>query len=213
MSDVLLSREFFDRPATTVAPELLGCVLEHQTAEGLVAVRLSEVEAYSGEADPASHAYRGRTKRNEAMYGNAGHAYVYFTYGMHWCMNLVCLSPGIASAVLLRAGAVIRGVEIGRSRRRLAADGSRDRDLARGPARLTQVLAVERTLDGSDVCDPEGNLRIRPGQRSAAGRVRTGPRTGVAAAQETPWRYYVDGEPSVSPYRSHARRTSRTRRS
>ena len=104
-----IPREFFARPSVEVAPDLLGCVLEHETAEGLVAVELTEVEAYAGQADPASHAYRGKTARNAVMFGPPGHAYVYFTYGMYFCVNLVCLGDGTASAVLLRAGRVIEG--------------------------------------------------------------------------------------------------------
>ena len=113
----LLPREFFAGPSLQVAPRLLGCVLEHQTADGLVAVELTEVEAYEGSADPASHSYRGRTARNGVMFGPPGHAYVYFTYGMHFCVNLVCLGNGSASAVLLRAGAVIEGEDLARARR------------------------------------------------------------------------------------------------
>ena len=105
----LLPREFFAGPSLQVAPRLLGCVLEHQTADGLVAVELTEVEAYEGSADPASHSYRGRTARNGVMFGPPGHAYVYFTYGMHFCVNLVCLPEGTSSAVLLRAGRVTEG--------------------------------------------------------------------------------------------------------
>jgi DNA-3-methyladenine glycosylase len=114
---VLVSRDFLDRPATEVAPQLLGCVLEHETAAGLVAVELTEVEAYAGQADPASHAYRGMTRRNAVMFGPPGHAYVYFTYGMHFCVNVVCLGEGGPSAVLLRAGAVIEGENLARTRR------------------------------------------------------------------------------------------------
>src|SRR5499427_4883922 len=143
---MLLPRDFFARPSVEVAPDLLGCVLEHQTEAGLVAVRLTEVEAYAGRSDPASHAYRGKTQRNAVMFGPPGHAYVYFTYGMHFCVNMVCLGEeGSASAVLLRAGAVITGEDLARARRtrgpipegraRIAS-----RDLARGPARLCQAL-------------------------------------------------------------------------
>src|SRR5579862_6579608 len=128
----LIPREFFARPSVEVAPDLLGCVLEHETAAGLVAVELTEVEAYAGQADPASHAYRGRTARNAVMFGPPGHAYVYFTYGMYFCVNLVCLGDDTASAVLLRAGRVIEGEELARARRarRRARVGSASQDRA-----------------------------------------------------------------------------------
>jgi DNA-3-methyladenine glycosylase len=113
----LLARGFFDRPATEVAPELLGCVLVHSSADGVVAAELVEVEAYMGSADPASHAFRGITGRNEVMFGDAGHSYVYFTYGMHFCVNLVCQPAGVASAVLLRAGRIVAGGELAAARR------------------------------------------------------------------------------------------------
>lgn len=202
----LLDRGFFERPATDVAPQLIGQVIEHDTPEGLVRVRLSEVEAYEGGADPASHAYRGRTTRNATMFGAAGRVYVYLIYGVHWCMNLVCLSPGTASAVLLRAGEVAEGLEVARNRR----PGVRDRDLARGPARLTRTLGIDRACDGSDVCDPMSPLRVREGTRVETSRLRTSPRTGVAAAQEARWRFYLEGDRSVSPYRSHAPRRRRS---
>ena len=113
----MLPRGFFAGSSLQVAAELLGCVLEHDTAEGRVAVQLTEVEAYEGIADPASHAYRGRTARNAVMFGPPGHAYVYFTYGMHFCVNLVCGPAGTASAVLLRAGRVIEGAPLAAERR------------------------------------------------------------------------------------------------
>jgi DNA-3-methyladenine glycosylase len=205
----VLPRAFFDRPAQEMAPQLLGCVLEHATAEGIVAVRLTEVEAYAGAADPASHAYRGRTPRNAVMFGPPGHAYVYFTYGMHYCVNLVCMPPGTASAVLLRAGRVIAGEQLARARRG-SAPGSRD--LARGPARLCQALAIDRSLDGADVCDPASDLRILAGQHPgdgdppAAGTVRYGKRTGISQGADIQWRFWVDGEPTVSAYRPYVPR-------
>ncbi len=113
----VLSRAFFDRPVLSVAPALLGCVLVHDSAEGPVAAEIVETEAYLGESDPASHAFRGQTARNAVMFGPAGHAYVYFTYGMHFCVNLVCQGPGEPAAVLLRAGRVLEGTALAASRR------------------------------------------------------------------------------------------------
>ncbi|MBO0892435.1 MAG: DNA-3-methyladenine glycosylase [Acidothermales bacterium] len=195
-----LPRSFFDRPAPEVAPDLLGEVVEHETPEGLVAVRLTEVEAYEGEADPASHAYRGRSPRNATMYGDPGHVYVYFTYGMHFCMNAVCLPAGRASAVLLRAGEVVDGVPLARHRR---GPSTADRDLARGPARLTVALGVRGDEDGADGCAADSALRLCRGPDGASGVVATSPRTGVATAAEVPWRFYLSGDPTVSPYRRH----------
>jgi DNA-3-methyladenine glycosylase len=207
-ADELLPRAFFDRPATEVAPELLGHVLEHETEQGLVAVRLTEVEAYAGTRDAASHAYRGLTRRNEVMFGPPGHAYVYFTYGMHFCVNLVCLDSGSAAAVLLRAGQVIEGASLARARRVARRFPARvaDRDLARGPARLCQALGIDRALNGADVCDPASPLRVREGGRVSRRAIRYGPRTGVRGAADVPWRYWVAGEPTVSPYRPYVRR-------
>ena len=209
----LLPREFLNRPAPEVAPGLLGCVLEHESPEGLVAVRLTEVEAYNGEGDPASHAARGRTARNAVMYGPPGYAYVYFTYGMYFCVNLVCLPEGTASAVLLRAGAVVAGTELARSRRaatRSAKAGPPDRDLARGPARLCQALGIDRSFDGADACAPGSVLRIRAGsQVTLPGSVRWGPRVGVSRAADEPWRFWIAGDPTVSAYRPYAPRRAK----
>jgi DNA-3-methyladenine glycosylase len=205
---VPISREFFARHAVEVAPDLLGCVLEHQTADGLVAVELTEVEAYAGQSDPASHAYRGKTQRNAVMFGPPGHAYVYFTYGMHFCVNLVCLGNGSASAVLLRAGAVIAGEDLARARRTRGAASVASRDLARGPARLCQALDIDRELDGADVCAAGSPLRVRARARNPArsGKIMTGPRVGVSRAAEVPWRFWYEGEPTVSVYRAHVPR-------
>src|SRR5277367_759677 len=119
----VVGRAFLGRPVLSVAPDLLGCVLVRDSPDGLVAVELVEVEAYLGGSDPASHAFRGQTPRNAVMFGEAGHAYVYFTYGMHFCVNLVCEQPGSPAAVLLRAGRVIAGAELAAARRRPALPG------------------------------------------------------------------------------------------
>ncbi len=202
----LMPREFFARLSVPVAPDLLGCVLEHQTEAGLVAVELTEVEAYAGASDPASHAYRGKTARNAVMFGPPGHAYVYFTYGMHFCVNLVCLGNGSASAVLLRAGRIIEGEELARARRTRGTTIIPFRDLARGPARLCQALDIDRSLDGADVCVPDSPLRMRwpdasTTARSVDRKILSGPRVGISAAAEVPWRFWVEGEPTVSAYR------------
>jgi DNA-3-methyladenine glycosylase len=196
----LLPRAFFDRPSTQVAPDLLGCVFWSDTQAGRVAVRLVEVEAYEGEADPASHAFRGQTARNAVMYGEAGHAYVYFTYGMHFCVNLVCLPAGQASAVLLRAGEVIEGADLAATRR---PGGSRERDLARGPARLCQALAIDRALDGADVCSAGAPLGIGPRPPAGAGgtEVSSGPRVGITRAVDWPLRFWLTGDKHVSGFR------------
>jgi DNA-3-methyladenine glycosylase len=210
----LLPRGFFGRPAQELAPGLLGCVLRHDTPDGAVAVLLTEVEAYAGAADAASHAFRGRTARTAVMFGEPGHSYVYFTYGMHFCVNLVCLPEGTASAVLLRAGRVIEGAALAASRRyagRAAGPETSgpagERDLARGPARLCQALGIDRSLNGADVCDPASPLRVSgPAQVVGTADIDCGPRVGVSRAAEVPWRFWIAGEPTVSPYRAFAPR-------
>jgi len=195
----VLARPFFDRSAVEVAPDLLGRIIEHEDDDGLVAVRLTEVEAYDGPADPGSHAFRGLTKRNAVMFGDPGFVYVYFTYGMHYCMNLVCGPAGWPSAVLLRAGEVVAGADLATDRR----GGAPIRDLARGPARLTVALGIGRADNSTDTCDPSSAIRVRR-SRPRRGVVMAGPRVGVAAGAETPWRFWLAGEPTVSAYRPHA---------
>ncbi len=198
----LLPRSFFARASVDVAPQLLGCLIEHETDDGTVAVRLTEVEAYHGALDPGSHAFRGKTARTAVMFGDPGFVYVYFTYGMHYCMNLVCAPAGTASAVLLRAGEVVDGGELAAARRR----GAPARELARGPARLTVALGIARDDNGRDACDPSSTLRIRGGRRVQGRVVRSGPRVGLSAGAETPWRFWLEGEPTVSAYRAHVPR-------
>jgi DNA-3-methyladenine glycosylase len=196
---VTVPREFFARPATEVAPDLLGCVLWHEN----VAVELTEVEAYMGAGDPASHAYRGETARNAVMFGPPGHAYVYFTYGMHFCVNLVCQPPGIASAVLLRAGRIVAGEELAGERR---PSSRRASDLASGPARLCQALAIDRAQNGADVCAAGAPLLVTSTTDSFGRKICQGPRVGVSTGAEVPWRYWAEGDPSVSAYRAHVPR-------
>jgi DNA-3-methyladenine glycosylase len=194
-----LPREFYDRPVLDVAPDLLGRVVR----AGGVEVRLTEVEAYDGAADPASHAFRGESPRNQVMFGPAGHAYVYFTYGMHFCVNVVCGPPGRAAAVLLRAGEVVDGSDLAAGRRPRATV----RDLARGPARLTLTLGIDRTHNGVDVTDPTSSVVVLGGgARPAPDAVATGPRVGVAAAADRAWRFWLAGDPTVSAYRPHVPR-------
>ena len=199
-----ITREDLSRPVLEVAPALLGA---HLVAGG-VTVRLTEVEAYAGEADPGSHAFRGRTPRTEVMFGPAGHAYVYFTYGMHWCANVVTGVDGAASAVLLRAGEVVDGTAAALERR----PGAKERDLCRGPARLCKALGITGDHLGVDLLDQASPLRLVPGSPVEAARVRTGPRVGVAGDGAVAlWRFWVDGEPTVSVYRPAVRRArSRT---
>lgn len=197
--DELLPRAFFDRPSAQVGPDLLGCVFWSAGPDGLAAVRLTEVEAYEGETDPASHAFRGKTARNAVMFGPAGFAYVYFTYGMHYCVNLVCEPAGQPSAVLLRAGQVIDGAELAAARRPA---GVSERDLARGPARLCQALAIDRTLDGTDVCAAGSALGIGPAPAgSDQAEISSGPRVGISRAVDWPLRFWLAGDRYVSAYR------------
>jgi len=204
---VTLPREFFARPVLDVARDLLGCRVAH----GDVVVRLTEVEAYAGTVDPGSHAFRGPTPRTAVMFGPAGHLYVYFTYGMHWCANVVTGVEGEASAVLLRAGEVEEGHEVVAHRR----PGIRPRDVARGPARLARSLALDGEHTGADVCAYGSDVRfLAPTEPVDPALVRTGPRVGVSGAggdgTAYPWRFWLDGEPTVSAYRPGVRRRRRS---
>ncbi|WP_111767482.1 DNA-3-methyladenine glycosylase [Nakamurella deserti] len=197
-----LGRDFFARESDVVARELLGRVVRTGSGESTVAVRLTETEAYHGATDAASHAYRGETARTAVMFGPAGHLYLYFVYGMHWCANVVTGQPGTASAVLLRAGEVVDGVPLAQARR--PAERS-TRKLASGPARLAAVLGwgtgdAARAANGRDLCAAGG-----PGEVLDAPvdpfDITTGPRVGVAAAAEEPLRFWISGDPTVSAYR------------
>ena len=194
----LLDRAELAEDVLRAAVRLLGCTLEADTPEGTVAVRLVEVEAYRGADDPASHSFRGRTPRNAVMFGPPGHLYVYFVYGMHFCANVTCLPEGESGAVLLRAGEVVSDPGVAFARRPTS---RRAADLARGPARLTALLGLSRADNGLDLTDATSRVRLRRGDPVAPASIRTGPRVGVAAAHDTPWRFWVDGSPAVSAYR------------
>ncbi|VEG26703.1 DNA-3-methyladenine glycosylase [Actinomyces howellii] len=194
------------------APLLLGAVVCATDAEGTVCVRITEVEAYRGREDPGSHAYRGPTARNASMFRAGGVIYVYLTYGMHHCLNVVTGPEGLSRAVLLRGGEVIEGLDLARSRRPRA---RADRDLARGPARLCATLGLTRLDDGAALGAPGTRVALvlpAPGRAPAPGTIRTGPRTGVAGpggTEDYPWRFWIDGDPTVSPYKPAAPRRRR----
>ncbi|WP_183094410.1 DNA-3-methyladenine glycosylase [Nocardioides stalactiti] len=179
-------------PVQEVAPRLLGAVVRH----GPVAVRLTEVEAYDGADDPASHAFRGRTRRNQVMFGPAGHLYCYLSHGIHVCGNVSVGPEGRASGVLLRAGEVVDGIDVVRELR----PGVADRDLARGPGRLGRALGLRLDLDGTDLTT--GAVTVTPGEPPP--ETSCGPRTGVRHAADRAWRFWSTGDPTVSPYRRHA---------
>ncbi|WP_092968881.1 DNA-3-methyladenine glycosylase [Agromyces sp. CF514] len=194
-------RAFFARDSVELAPLLLGAVLAYESDEGRVAVRLSEVEAYRGVGeDPGSHAHRGMTARTTVMFGAPAHLYAYFTYGMHTCLNVVAGVEEQASAVLLRGGTVVEGLELARRRRGAASD----RDLARGPARLAVALGVPLAATGADLLAPPFEIEVRDRPQA----YEAGPRTGVSGAgggAAYPWRFWLPGDPGVSPYRRHAK--------
>lgn len=180
--------DLFLQPVEEVAPRLLNGVIHGNG----VSIRLTEVEAYGGlGSDPASHAHR-RTRRSEIMFGPPGRLYVYFTYGMHWCANVVCGPTGMASAVLLRAGEVVDGLELAQSRRGM----TKERELARGPARLAQCLALDGAANGIDLLDPVSPVKLQVNE--PAPEFKTGPRIGLSKEVERPWRFWLSNEPTVS---------------
>jgi DNA-3-methyladenine glycosylase len=203
-------RSLLAGPVVEVAPLLLGGTVVSNIGGEIVAVRIVEVEAYAGEGqDPASYAHRGPTPGSARMFGPPGVAFVRFLYGMHWCLNVVTSPPGTGAAVLLRAGSVVHGLEAVRRRRARPDDRvPADRDLGRGPARLTAALAVTGEQDGLDLLDGSGPLRLRLAPTSQE-RVEAGPRVGVGAAPSRPWRFWLADEPAVSAYRAGGRRRTR----
>lgn len=188
-------------PTLEVAPTLLGWFLSHTSPAGTVTVQLTEVEAYEGANDPASHANRVRTSRNEVMFGEAGHLYVYRSHGLHWCCNIVTGQEGEAAAVLLRAGRVVEGRDLARSRRGAGVETGR---LARGPGCVCQALGIDGGHNGVDLLGGAG-LTLTPGSLEPGPLIARGPRVGVSRAHDRPWRFWVAGDRSVSAYRRSPR--------
>lgn len=188
-----LVRSFFARPTLVVARDLIGCVLVHDSPEGRTVGTIVEAEAY-GYDDPGSHANRGQTPRNAPMFEEPGHAYVYFTYGMHFCLNAVAHTPGVPGAVLLRAVEPLEGLDLMRQRR---GAGIKDRDLARGPGRLTQSFGLHRDHNRLELTRKP--LYICMGERYPEEAIIAGPRVGLGSTQDgRAWRYRVTGSPWTS---------------
>lgn len=203
-------RELLSEDARHVAPLLLGAVLTHEGRDGPVSVRITEVEAYLGphdslHPDPGSHTFRGATTRTAPMFGPAGHLYVYFTYGMHHCANIVCGPDGVASALLLRAGEVVAGEDLARARRPTSKSRT---DLASGPARLATALGLTTADSGRDALGAPFHLAL---PHAPATDISAGPRVGVSGAggtHEYPWRFWLTGDPTVSRYKAAKVRTA-----
>jgi len=197
-------RQILAQRADLVAPLLLGAVLSRTDELGTVSVRLTEVEAYAGVGeDPGSHAHRGMTPRTRVMFGEAGHLYAYFTYGMHVCANVVTWVEGEASAVLLRGGEITAGESLARERRGM---DTAFRDLARGPARLARALGIPLSDTGADLLAPPYGLELAAEPVEHSTSARTGV-SGPGGSTDFPWRFFLPGEPTVSPYRAHVART------
>lgn len=207
-------RTWLARDVLEVAPQLLGARLTTRLPDGVVTVRLTEVEAYAGEDDPGSHAFRGRSRRNAVMFGPAGHLYVYRHMGLHHCANVVTGTDGRAAAVLLRAGEVVEGHDVARARRLRRGVVRTDLDLARGPARLADALGLHLDLYGADLAEPNGPVRLVP--TAPPSDVRWGPRVGVGGEggdpDRYPWRFWLAEDPHVSVYRVAPAPGSRARR-
>lgn len=186
----MVMSQLLSQPAVKVAPQLLGWHLVHQTPAGTISGRIVETEAYMGSDDPASHGFRGPTKRNAVMFGPAGHAYIYFTYGMHYCFNVVTGRAGEASAVLIRALEPLAGIELMEQNR-----GSSDRrNLTSGPAKLVQAFGITKSLYGHDLSQPP--LLLLPGDPD--GEIAVSPRIGIKNGTEHLWRFFIKGNTYVS---------------
>jgi DNA-3-methyladenine glycosylase len=194
-----LTKSFYERDSLVVARDLIGCLFVVDQPWGRVGVRLVETEAYRGEDDPGSHGYRGETDRTRTMFGSPGRLYVYFTYGMHWCVNVVCGKEGVCMAVLLRAGEPVFGIDHMRERRPSITD---DRLLAAGPARLAQAMGLAKADDGMSLlrggrawcAEDDDTARIRSGEISVTHRIGLSQGRG----DELPWRFVIPGHPHAS---------------
>ena len=203
--------DLLQKPATAVAPYLLGALVRHESPEGPVVVRLTEVEAYLGprdseHPDPGAHTYRGKTNRNAVMFGPPGHLYVYFTYGMHFCANLVCRPEGLSSGCLMRAGEIVEGLDLARLRRPTA---KHDYELARGPARLTKAMGFNLSHNG--IAALGGNVTVTL-PSTPEHNVQTGPRVGLSGPGGTenyPWRFWIEGDKTVSRFKPAVVRSAR----
>lgn len=201
----MVTRDFFARDVLELAPALLGCVLQRTDYEGAVSIRITEVEAYAGERDPGAHSYRGMTKRNATLFGPPGHLYCYFTYGMHYAINVVAGQPGQPYGCLIRVGDVIEGADIARRRREHRPRKARlpEHGLARGPGCVAQCFAANLTNDGDDLV--EGQWRLFAPSDGAVLAHEVGPRVGVGGPggdpTAFPWRYWLANTPSVSAFR------------
>ncbi|MCU1477323.1 MAG: 3-methyladenine glycosylase [Subtercola sp.] len=200
MSSSSETRALFERPAVEVAPLLLGGILSRTSLQGTTSLRITEVEAYLGVGeDPGSHSFRGMTRSNSVMFGEPLHLYTYFTYGMHTCANVVCSPVGSASGILLRAGEIVEGSDLAHERRGQAVAM---RDLARGPARLTKALGIPLSDGGADLAQPPYELRMPDQPAPYETSLRTG-LGGPGGGPEFPWRFFIPGDPTVSPYKRH----------
>ena len=191
-----LPRAFYRRHPTVVAPELLNRLLVRD--DGRVG-RIVEVEAYAGSEDPAAHTFRGRTARNATMFGDGGHLYVYFSYGMHWAANAVCGEEGQGFGVLLRGLEPVAGQDLMWAARLKARC---DRDLASGPGRLAQAMGIDHSFDGADLVSGAQGLRIVSDGTPPPEHPGVGPRIGISKAVDLPWRWHVADNPHVSGRRS-----------
>lgn len=187
-----LARGFYARDAVTLARDLLGRILFYRTSNGLLAGRIVETEAYTGMSDPASHAYRGKTARNAVMFGSAGHAYVYFSYGMHYCLNVTAETPGVAGAVLLRAAEPLAGLDAMRAR----GDRGPEARVLSGPGKIGRAFGLTLADNGRDLT--RGPLGIAAGTPVPDAQVVVGQRVGISRAVDFPYRFYVKGSRSVS---------------